>query len=208
MTHTSVLVPPLVLVKNYVRIWGFLSIISECNRVSWLRYSFVVQQPKFDYLQSFNRLIGLVDKVFTNGPGDLGSTQVASYQRREKWYLIPPCLKLSNIRYVSRVKWSYPGKGAAPSPTPRCSNYWKGSLLVVLNKRETTLLTYKHSHTFESSSNVHIKLYCFVVFFSHVLFWKEKVVQPKRKRKRNISSKLGKSHFNVYFRTLKRQSIV
>ena len=57
---------------------------------------------------------------------------VASYQRIKKWYLIPPCLTLSNIRYVSRVKWSNPGKGVAPSPTPRCSRYWKGSLLVAL----------------------------------------------------------------------------
>ena len=32
--------------------------------------------------------------------------------------------------YVSRVKWSNPGKGVAPSPTLRCSSYWKGSLLV------------------------------------------------------------------------------
>ena len=32
------------------------------------------------------------------------------------WYLIPPCLTLSNIRYVSRVKWSNPGEGVAPSP--------------------------------------------------------------------------------------------
>ena len=33
------------------------------------------------------------------------------------------CLTLSNIRYVSRVKWSNPGKGVAPSPTLRCSRY-------------------------------------------------------------------------------------
>ena len=52
-------------------------------------------------------------------------SQVASYQRLLKWYLIPPCLTLSNIRYVSRVKWSNPGKGIAPSPTPRCSSYGK-----------------------------------------------------------------------------------
>ena len=26
--------------------------------------------------------------------------------------------------------WSNPGKGVAPSPTPQCSSYWKGSLLV------------------------------------------------------------------------------
>ena len=43
-------------------------------------------------------------------------SQVESYQRLKKWYLMPPCLTLSIIRYVSRVKWSNPGKGVAPSP--------------------------------------------------------------------------------------------
>ena len=47
--------------------------------------------------------------------------------------MIPSWLILSNIRYVSRVKWSNPGNGIAPSPTPRCSSYWKGSLLVSLD---------------------------------------------------------------------------
>ena len=47
--------------------------------------------------------------------------------------MIPPCLILSNIRYVSTVKWSNPEKGVAPSPTPQCSSYWKGSLQVALN---------------------------------------------------------------------------
>ena len=47
--------------------------------------------------------------------------------------MIPPCLTLSNIRYVSRVKWSNPDKGVAPFPTPQCNSYWKGSLLVTLN---------------------------------------------------------------------------
>ena len=56
-------------------------------------------------------------------------SQVASYQRLLKWYWIPPCLTLSNIRYVSRVKCSNPGKAVAPSPWPRC----KGSLLVALD---------------------------------------------------------------------------
>ena len=60
-------------------------------------------------------------------------SQVVSYQRLQKWYLIPPCLTLSIIRYVSRVKWSNPWKRVAPSPTPRCSSYWKGSLLVALD---------------------------------------------------------------------------
>ena len=50
-------------------------------------------------------------------------SQVESYQRLRKWYLILPCLTLSIIRYVSRVKWSNPGKEVALSPTPRCSSY-------------------------------------------------------------------------------------
>ena len=53
-------------------------------------------------------------------------SQVESYQRLKKWYLMHPCLTLSIIRYESRVKWSNPGKGVAPSPTPWCSSYGKG----------------------------------------------------------------------------------
>ena len=44
--------------------------------------------------------------------------------------MIPPCLTHSNTRYESRLKWSNPGKGLAPSHT--CSSYCKGSLRVVL----------------------------------------------------------------------------
>ena len=47
--------------------------------------------------------------------------------------MIPPCLILSNIRLVSRVKWSNLGKVIAPSPTPLCSSYWKGSLRATLD---------------------------------------------------------------------------
>ena len=60
-------------------------------------------------------------------------SQVTSDQRLKKWYLIPISLTLSNIRYISKVKWSNPRKGVAPSPTPRCSIFWKGSLLVALD---------------------------------------------------------------------------
>ena len=53
---------------------------------------------------------------------------VESYKRLKKWYLMPPCLALTIIKYVSRVKWSNPGKGVAPSPTPRCCSYLKREL--------------------------------------------------------------------------------
>ena len=57
-------------------------------------------------------------------------TQIDSYQRLKKWYLMPPCLTHSIIRYGSRVKWSNPGKGVVPFPTPWCGSYWKGSLRI------------------------------------------------------------------------------
>ena len=57
-------------------------------------------------------------------------SQVESYQRLKKWYLMPP---LSIIRYGSRVKWSNPGKGVVPSSTPWCSSYRKGNLRVTLD---------------------------------------------------------------------------
>ena len=75
----------------------------------------------------FVRPIGLVVECSPMGWETGVQSQVELYQRLKKWYLIPPCLTLSIIRYVSRVKWSNPGKGVAPSPTPQCSSYWKGS---------------------------------------------------------------------------------
>ena len=72
---------------------------------------------------SRNHLIlcnALMNRVFANDPGDRCSIP---YQRLKKWYLMPPSLTLSIIRWVSRVKWSNPGKGVAPSSTSRCGSY-------------------------------------------------------------------------------------
>ena len=81
-------------------------------------------------------------------------SHVASYQRLLKWYLIPSCLTLSNIRYVSRVKWSNPGKGVAPSPTPGCYSYWKGSLRVTLDYgRQLYLFTLKFKKYLHKQEN-------------------------------------------------------
>ena len=60
-------------------------------------------------------------------------SQVESYQRLKKWYLILPRLTLTIIRYVSRVKWINLWKEVVPSLTPRCSSYWKRSLWVTLD---------------------------------------------------------------------------
>ena len=49
-------------------------------------------------------------------------SQLESNIRLKKWYLTPPCLKLSIMREGSRVMWRNPGDGVAPSLTPRCSS--------------------------------------------------------------------------------------
>ena len=100
--------------------------------VTSLRWRGFESQRCHEYI-FINQRIGLVGWVFANDPGDRVQSQVESYQRLKKWYLIPPCLTLSYIRYISRVKWSNPGKGVAPSPTPRCSSYRKGGLWVALD---------------------------------------------------------------------------
>ena len=81
-------------------------------------------------------IIGLVGRVFANGPRDRGSIPGHVIPKTLKMVLDTSSLNTQHtylIRYVSRVKWSNPGKGVAPSPTQRCSSYWKGSLLVALD---------------------------------------------------------------------------
>ena len=58
-----------------------------------------------------NRAIGLMSRVFTKIREAGVQSQIESYQRLKKWYLMPPSLTLRN---GSRVKWSNPGKGVAP----------------------------------------------------------------------------------------------
>ena len=105
---------------------------------SWVYIAFNVLLCKHVYIdrvlyKSKHTYIGLVVRVFANGQGDMGSISGPVIQKTLKWYLMPPCSSLSNIRYVSRVKWSNLCKGVASSPTPRCSSYWGGSLLVALD---------------------------------------------------------------------------
>ena len=71
---------------------------------------------------------------FCQWPVRLGFNPGFSHTKdTKKWYLIPSCLILIIVRYVSRVKWSNPGKGVAPSPTSQHSSYWKRSLQVTLD---------------------------------------------------------------------------
>ena len=73
------------------------------------------------YIRMHNQSIGLVDRVFTNGTGDWGSIPGRVITKTKKWYSMSTCLTLNIIRLRSRVKWSNPGKGRAPSLTLQCN---------------------------------------------------------------------------------------
>ena len=97
-------------------------------------------QPFVRLTSDFYRLISQVVRMFANSPVDRGSIPGRAIPKTQKWYLMPPCLTLSIIRYVSRVKRSKPEKEIATSPTLRCSSYWKGNLRVALSYgRQLTL---------------------------------------------------------------------
>ena len=61
------------------------------------------------------RPIDETNTKFASGPGDWRLIPGQVIPKTQKWYLMPPCLTRSIIRYESRVKWSNPGKGVAPS---------------------------------------------------------------------------------------------
>ena len=72
----------------------------------------------------------IVGRVFANGLRDQSSIPSRVLPKTQKMIF---GLALSIIRYVSRLKWCNPGKGAALSLTPQCSSYWQGILRVALN---------------------------------------------------------------------------
>ena len=55
-------------------------------------------------------------------------SQVESYQRLKKWYLMLTGLILAIIRYESRINRKDQEKGVAPFPTLWCSRYIKEAI--------------------------------------------------------------------------------
>ena len=76
-----------------------------------------------------HRIIGPVGGVFANGPGDLGSIPVRIIPQTFKIVLGNSLFNIQQYKVRIKGKLEQSGKGVAPSPTPRCCSYWKGSLL-------------------------------------------------------------------------------
>ena len=117
-----------------------------------------------------SQFFGLFGRVFANGPGDQGSIpgQVIP-KTKKKWYLMPPCLTLSLIRYRSRVKWSNLRKELAPSPTPWCSSYWKSILQVALDyDRQLYILMQKGWKILDYIYSSYLFIYSLKYFFLNI----------------------------------------
>ena len=89
--------------------------IRECNKLSQKKYKSRYDCVGKDIYWKLCKATGLVGRVFANGQGERGSIPGQAIPKTQEWYLIPTCLTLRIIRYVSRANWFHPGKWVAPS---------------------------------------------------------------------------------------------
>ena len=79
------------------------------------------------------QLLGLVVRVFANGPGDLGSIPGRDIPKTQKMVLDTSLLNTQHYKVRIKGKVEPSREGVAPSPTSWCSSYRKGSLRVTLD---------------------------------------------------------------------------
>ena len=89
-------------------------------------------------------LIGLGVRVFANGPGDLGSIPGCVIPKTQTMVLDASLLNTQHYKVRIKGKVEQSRKGVAPSPTPWCSSYRKGSLRFTLDYgRQLNFYLYK-----------------------------------------------------------------
>ena len=85
------------------------------------------------YIYSAIPDIGLAVRVFINGPGDLGSIPGRVIPKIQKMVLDASLLNTQHYKVRIKGKVEQSREGVAPTPTPWCSSYRKGSLRVTLD---------------------------------------------------------------------------
>ena len=105
-------------------------------------------------------------RVFTNGPGDLGSIPGCVIPKTLKMVLDASLLNIQHYKVQIKGKVEKSGKGVAPSPTLWCSSYRKGSLRVTLDYGHQLYLQLygilgPHNQTVENKILIEMQLvYC------------------------------------------------
>ena len=81
-------------------------------------------------------------RVFANGPGDLSSIPGRVIPKTQKMVLDASLLNTQHYKVRIKGKVEQSREGVAPSPTPWCSSYRKGSLQVTLDYGRQLYFTY------------------------------------------------------------------
>ena len=80
--------------------------------------------------------------MFANGPGDLCSIPGRVIPKTQKMVLDASLLNTQHYKVRIKGKVEQSREGVAPSPTPSCSSYQKGSLRVTLDYGRQLYLLY------------------------------------------------------------------
>ena len=107
--------------------WGSLSKRPLVNENVLFFVGFFMQKYRFSLC------LGPMSRVFANGLRYQGSIPGRVILETQKMVLDAALLNTQNYKVRITVKGSNPVKRVAPSQTPRCSNYWKGSIRVILD---------------------------------------------------------------------------
>ena len=98
----------------------FTSIYKYVCKYRFFSLKCLIAEFRFLYL-----FIGLVGRGFTNGLVDWGSIPGRVIPKTQKMVLDASLINTQHYTVWIKGKWNSPGNGAASSPTPWCSNYWK-----------------------------------------------------------------------------------
>ena len=95
------------------------------------------------YIYIYIHTHGLAVRVFANGSGDLGSIPGRVIPKTQKMVLDASLLNTQHYKVRIKGKVEQSREGVAPSPTPWCSSYRKGSFRVTLDYgRQLYFFTY------------------------------------------------------------------
>ena len=126
--------------------------------------------------------IGILARVFANGPGDRGSILGRVIQKTQKMILDAFLLNTQHYKVQIKGKWSTPGKGVMPSNTPWYSNIWKGSHWVSLDYHHHLVPPARISLTFSHHSSL-----------SFIASGRSSVLHPRAGH--HVRGSIGEHHF-------------
>ena len=134
----------------------------------WFVHSIIFGFPVFIMLSLLLPDIGLAVRVFPNGPGDLGSIPGRVIPKTQKMVLDASLLNTQYYKVRIKGKVEQSREGVAPSHTPWCSSYRKGSLRVTLDYGHQLYLLITVTPIFFFNLCKHLPM--FLVLSIHYLF--------------------------------------